>query len=218
MSMAGAFQSKGKIRTAVVTGNHPFDVPGFHALFRSIPEIEFYLQDLDNLVADWGQAFEQYHVLLFYNMHTKTPGGKAEKVLAQLGESKQGLFVLHHALLAFPEWQTWSEICGIADRSFEYYPEQSIRVQVANPQHPVTNGLASWNMVDETYLMHDAGKGSDIFLTVAHPKSMNTIAWTRQHKDARVFCCALGHDNRAYADPNFRTVVTRGIQWAGRRI
>ena len=32
-----------KINTAVITGQHAFDVPGFHGLFRSIPEIDFYL-------------------------------------------------------------------------------------------------------------------------------------------------------------------------------
>ena len=37
-----------EIKTAVITGQHAFDVPGFHALFRSIPEIDFYLQDLEN--------------------------------------------------------------------------------------------------------------------------------------------------------------------------
>ena len=38
-----------KIKTAVITGQHAFDVPGFHGLFRSIPEIDFYLQDLETL-------------------------------------------------------------------------------------------------------------------------------------------------------------------------
>lgn len=36
-----------KIKTAVITGQHAFDVPGFHGLFGSISEIDFYLQDLE---------------------------------------------------------------------------------------------------------------------------------------------------------------------------
>ena len=31
-----------KIKTAEITGQHAFEVPGFHGLFRSIPEIDFY--------------------------------------------------------------------------------------------------------------------------------------------------------------------------------
>lgn len=56
-----------KINTAVITGQHAFDVPGFHGLFRSIPEIDFYLQDLENFAVDAGKVREQYDVLVFYN-------------------------------------------------------------------------------------------------------------------------------------------------------
>ena len=73
-------------------------------------------------------------------------------------------------------------------------------------------------MVDETYAMNDAGQGSDILLTTDHPKSMHTIAWTRQFKQARVFCLASGHDNRTYLDPSFRAVVARAIRWLAGRI
>jgi type 1 glutamine amidotransferase len=35
-----------------------------------------------------------------------------------------------------------------------------------------------------------------------------------QFKKARVFCLQPGHNNDSYADPQFRTVLSRGIQWA----
>jgi type 1 glutamine amidotransferase len=47
---------------------------------------------------------------------------------------------------------------------------------------------------------------------------MSAIAWTRDFKGSRVFCLQSGHDNETYVDPNFRTVLTRGIQWCARRI
>jgi len=145
------------IRTAVVTGRHAFDVPAFYALFRSMPEVDFYMQDLDNLVADTEGVFDQYDVLLFYNMHTVTPEGRMKAMLQRLGTSRQGIFVKHHALLAFPEWPFWSALCGIQDRSFEYYHDQTLDIEVVDPAHPITAGMASWTMTDETYLMNDAG-------------------------------------------------------------
>jgi hypothetical protein len=48
------------IKTAVVTGNHAFDVPAFHAMLRSLPDVDFYLQDLANLIADTQGAFDGY--------------------------------------------------------------------------------------------------------------------------------------------------------------
>ncbi|MYF93859.1 MAG: hypothetical protein F4184_17925, partial [Gemmatimonadetes bacterium] len=73
------------IKTAVITGQHAFDVPGFHALFRSIPEIDFYLQDLENFAADSGKVREQYDVLVFYNFHRQTPDeGRVREAIEQL--------------------------------------------------------------------------------------------------------------------------------------
>jgi type 1 glutamine amidotransferase len=59
---------------------------------------------------------------------------------------------------------------------------------------------------------------SHVLLTTDHPKSMRTIAWTRQVGQARVFCLESGHDRVTFADPNFRTVLGRGIAWAANQI
>jgi type 1 glutamine amidotransferase len=197
-----------------VTGQHNFDVPAFHALFRSLPGIDFYIQDLENLVADTEGVFDQYAAFVFYNFHRTTPQGRMKAMLERLGESQQGIVVMHHALLAFPDWPLWSQIVGIEDRSFEYYHGETVDIEVTDADHPISQGLASWRMNDETYLMDDTTEGSRVLLTTDHPKSMRTIAWTRQLKNARVFCLESGHGHETYVDPNYRTVLSRGILWA----
>jgi trehalose utilization protein len=214
-----AFPETPAIRTAVITGNHPFDVPAFHTMLRALPQVDFYLQDLANLVADTQGVLSQYDVLLFYSFHQPTPEGKARATLERLGTTEQGIVVLHHALLAFPEWPLWSKLCDVRDRAtFSYYHGQTLDLTVADPTHPITEGMASWRMVDETYLMEDAGKDSHVLLTTDHPKSMRTIAWTRQVGQARVLCTASGHDHQTYADPHFRRFLARGIHWAAGRM
>ena len=222
--MAASFQGD-RIATAVITGHHSFDVPGFYGLFRSTPGVDFYMQSLDDWAADEGQVRGKYEVLVFYNFHQETPTGEGEwwegnqkEALEALGETGQGILVLHHGLLAYREWPLWSDLCGIQERGFGYHPDQTVRVEVADAGHPITEGLSAWEIVDETYTMDDAGKDSRILLTTVHPKSMRTLAWVRAFGKARVFCLSLGHDNRAYADPNFRTVVGRGIRWLAGRI
>jgi type 1 glutamine amidotransferase len=73
-------------------------------------------------------------------------------------------------------------------------------------------------MIDKTYLMNDAGSDSEVLLTTDNPRSMKTLAWTRQYKKARVFCYQAGHDNQTYTDPNFRRIVSQGIKWLARKI
>ena len=213
-----------KIITAVITGRHAFDVPAFHRLFRSIAEVDFYPQHLENFVADEGKVRTEYDVVVFYNYHQKSPvednsryGKLLQKAFEELGETGCGIFVLHHAIMSFANWQIWSEICGIKDRSFDSHRDQRVRIEIADANHPVTVGLEPWEMLDETYKVQDAGEDCDILLTTSHPRSMRTIARTRRYRRARVLCLQSGHDNRVYANPNFRAVVTRGIQWLARR-
>lgn len=212
------------LKTAVITGRHAFDVPAFHALFRSMTTVDFYLQELDNFAADAGKSRSHYDVLLFYHMHIETPdeqdrtGKRIKEALMQIGETPQGIVLLHHAILAYPKWPFWSELVGIHERSFGYHTNQTLNIEVTNPTHPITAGFDNWRMGDETYTMANAGDDSNILLTVNHPQSMRTLAWARQYKQARIFCFQCGHDNESFAHSMYRAVLQRGIQWAGGRI
>ena len=91
-------------------------------------------------------------------------------------------------------------------------------IEVANADHPITQGISDWDMTDETYTMRNAGPDSEVLLTAKHPKSMNTIAWTRSFRNCRVFCFQSGHDNETWVEPNFREVLRRGILWSARML
>ncbi|MAG84426.1 hypothetical protein CMK10_09720 [Candidatus Poribacteria bacterium] len=212
------------IAVAVVTGKHTFDIPGFQQMFSSMSNMEFYLQDLENFVADVGKYNDKYDVVLFYNFHQQTPvvderdGAMILNSINKLAENGQGIFVLHHAILAFPNWEIWSQIVGITDRRFGYHGNQTIQTDLMDDSHPITYGLKSWEMVDETYTMNEVGDDSQPLLAIDHVNSMHTVGWTRHYGNGRVFCYQSGHDNQSFYNPNFRTVVFRGIQWLANRI
>ena len=211
---------------AVVTGGHSFDVVDFHEFFRGLEGVRAYIQHLDDFAASPEAVRDSYDAVLFYFMPAETPDdeglpwwvGKPRLAMDHMGETEQGIVVLHHAILAYREWPLWSEIVGIQIGSFGSHSGQTLRVDIANALHPITRGLAPWEIVDETYTVQDAGEGSEILLTVDHPNSMRTVAWTRQYRRARVFVDVLGHDNAAWSDPNFAEVLARGIRWAAGRL
>ncbi len=216
---------KGPLKVAVVTGGHPYDVQDFHRLFRSLAGVDAFVQHMDDFATSSEGVRDGYDVVVLYIMLMEGPGdeklpayaGNRKAVLEHLGATNQGIVVLHHALLAYPKWPMWSELVGIANRKFWFYEGQHLDVKIANTEHPITRGLQPWEMTDETYTMANAGEGSDILLTVDHPKSMRTIGWARQFKQSHVFCLESGHDNQAWANANFREVLRRGILWCGRR-
>lgn len=215
-----------RVKTAVVTGGHGFDVVNFQNLFHGLEGIEPYVQHMEDFAASSEAVRDSYESVVFYTMLMQDPcdegqpwhAGKPRTALEHLGETKQGIVVLHHAILGYPDWPPWNEIVGIEDRSFGCHVDQSMHIDVAQEEHPITRGISAWDMIDETYTMVDAEAGSDVLLTVEHPKSMKTIAWTRQNKNARVFCLQSGHDNQTWQDASFGEVLRRGIHWTARRI
>jgi len=212
------------IKVAVVTGKHAFDIPGFQHMFTHMSNMDFYLQDLENFVVDAGKFNDDYDVVLFYNFHQPTPvtgeqnGSQILNSIKRLVENGQGIFVLHHAILAFPNWDTWSQIVGITDRRFGYHGNQTVQTDLINDSHPITYSLKSWRMIDETYTMNEVGDDSQALIAIDHVNSMRTVGWTRHYGNGRVFCYQSGHDNQAFSNPNFRTIVFRGIQWLAKCI
>jgi hypothetical protein len=214
------------LTVAVVTGGHSYDVPNFHRLFRQMAGLECYIQHVDDFTSSPQPVRESYGVVLFYSMMMAEPqdegqpwyAGEPRTALAGLGRTQQGIVLLHHALVAYPEWGYWRTMAGITARSDGYDLDQRIRLHVADPDHPITQGLRDWEMVDETYRLPAASEDSHVLVTTDHPASMPTLAWTRMHGNSRVFCFECGHDNQAWADERFRTLLRRGIRWAGRRL
>lgn len=209
------------LRVAVVTGGHTFEFVQFQDLFRSLPGIDAYIQHMDDFASSPQVVRDGYDVVVFYHYLQEIPAdegqpwycGKPRTAMEHLGETGQGIVVLHHALLAYPKWDLWTQLVGIADRSFTYDHDQRFLVKVAEPGHPITQDLGDWTITDETYKMASAAEGSQVLLTTDHPLSMHSLAWTRQHKRSRVFCTALGHDHLAWEDPSFRSLLARGIAW-----
>lgn len=234
-----AFPDSGKVTMAVVTGEHPFNVTGFHIMFRSLPEVDYYPQHLEDYVVDMAKVRTRYDVVLFFNFHLDTPPanergwwwlGRTKEALEELGETEQGIVMLHHALAAFPGWEFWSEAVGIPHSDRTYIPDElagglsfgeMLHIDITDPEHPITRGLSAWDMYGETWDFGGTKPGPDChtILVTDHPKMrMKAMAWVHQFKKARVFCLQLGHNNDSYADPSFRTVLSRGIQWVARRL
>lgn len=211
------------IDVAVITGGKAHDVINFHKLFQSFQGIDSYIQHIDDFASTPENIRDLYDVVLFFFMMLEGPTdeglpgycGQPKTAIEHLGQTGQGIVILHHALLAYPQWPVWREIVGIADRELSSYQhDERLQVCISDEMHPITRGLSDWNMVDETYLMANATGDNNILLTVKHERSMETVAWTRQYMTNNVFCLQLGHDHQAWENINFKEVLRRGIEWS----
>jgi hypothetical protein len=214
------------LKVAVITTGHGYDVPNFHRLFRSLEGLDCYVQSLEDLLGS-GKARAEYDVLCFFHMPPGEPApkgrgwqGRVRSAMESIGKMDQGIVVLHHGILAWLDWPFWGELVGMSDRTFDdFHHDETMRIDIADGDHPITVGLEAWDIVDETYEMSEPDAADNrMLLTVDHPQSMKAVAWTRTHGKARVFCYQLGHDNIAWENEGFRTVLAQGIRWSAGRI
>lgn len=210
-----------KLKTAVIVGGHFYDVPAFQDMLLSLEGIAAYPQTLDNWAADVAHVRGTYDATVFYNMDLPTPaaetyphGRRIHDALVGLTSRDHGVVVLHHGLCAFREWDFWSTLVGIPDRTFHGY-QHGIRMPmtIAAPDHPILAGVSPFTLLDETYDMANPVDG-EVLLTTNVEKCMSSIAWVRQQDQARVFCYQSGHDAAVYREPSFRQVLRQGIRWA----
>lgn len=210
------------IELAVVTGGHWFEVRGFHQLFRSLPHINATIQHMEDFGSSLPSERLTYQVVLFYNMQMPTPQDspnpaareKPLTALEQLPLSGQGIILLHHALMAYPRYPLWDMLVGMSGRDqFTYDHDQHFTIEIKDADHPISRGLAAWQIEDETYVLPEPGEGSQVLFSTNHPRSMRALGWVRLVQRARVFNFQPGHDRRAWQNPTFRTVLSRAVHW-----
>jgi uncharacterized protein len=208
-----------KVKVAVITEWHPFDVMNFQRLWWRFEDVEAYPQAWDIFTKDADR--DAYDVVVYYNMSFPAPAEddpRRRYLEDRLGATGQGIVLLHHGILSYEHWPFWNDVSGTTDRAFRYFPEQELRCRVADGRHPITQGVDEFTIVDESYAMAEPDVDNEVLITAEHPNSMRAIAWTRTYRGSRVFCYQSGHDNTAWSNPAFQTVLHRGVLWAARRL
>nr|WP_272212313.1 ThuA domain-containing protein [Marinicella sp. W31]MDC2878226.1 ThuA domain-containing protein [Marinicella sp. W31] len=99
------------------------------------------------------------------------------------------------------------------------------RVDVTRPDHPIMDGIESFEHTSEQYyLNYDPAVevlATTTFSGEFHPWRKNVVmpvVFTTTHGAGRVFYCALGHTADELKIPHVRTILTRGLLWAARAL
>ena len=90
-------------KIAVITGGHSYDVIGFQQLFRKMPELDIYIQHMDDFCSSPEEVRDFYDVVVFYIMMTEGPvdealpwyQGKPKTALEHLGKTGQEIGRAH---------------------------------------------------------------------------------------------------------------------------
>jgi type 1 glutamine amidotransferase len=87
-------------------------------------------------------------------------------------------------------------------------------VHIEDTQHPITRGLADFQVHDETYKKCSFETDNHLLLTTNHPDSDRELGWIRGYGRGKVCFIMVGHGPTVYANPTYRQLVARSIRWS----
>jgi type 1 glutamine amidotransferase len=209
----------------LVTGidypGHPWrqTAPAVKNLLEKDPRLKVrVVEDLEVLASS---KLKQWDVVIIHFMDWEKPGPgpAARENLKQFVAGGKGLALTHFACGAWDN-NEWPEFRNLAGRSWDpklrgHDPHGTFLVEIADPDHPITKGLAPFETLDELYTclagdapIHIVAKAKSKVDQKDYP-----MAFVLNYGQGRVFHCVLGHDARAYAAPGVGELLRRGIAW-----
>lgn len=225
LDAAGAEDKPATIRILLTYGGHGFEEQPFFAMFDALPGIKYTKAELPKDAGLLKPGLQKdYDAVVMYDM---VGGITADQQQAFVELLKQGigLVSLHHNLGAHRDWPEFTKIIGgkfvFGDLVLEGKPyttstwshDEQLKIHVADPAHPITQGVRDFEIHDESYGGFYTASDSHVLLTTDHPKNAPTVAWTKTYGNSRVVHLMLGHDSKAWANPNYPKLLEQGIRW-----
>jgi len=227
---AAAEPAKEKIRVIVTTGGHDFARKDFFAMWDSLEGIAYREGKLEKSAEAFAtENLKDCDVLVTYDMAQKITDDQKAAFLDFLKRGG-GLVALHHSIGSWQNWPDYARIIGVrfftkpATYEGREYPKSGykhdvdFRIHIADSKHPITEGMNDFDIHDETYKGCFVDPKVHVLLTTDDPTTDKIIGGTREEGKARVAFIQLGHDGKAYANPNFKKIVERAVRWAAGRI
>lgn len=211
----------------IITGGHEFEREVFFEMFRDFGDITFTEKSHPLGAAGFSQNHARFDAIIFYDMPDSITAAQQEELLSLL-ERGTGMLFLHHALCANTGWPEYEKIVGgkyllteeVRDgRTLPpstYQHDVDMAVQVIDPEHPVTQGVADFVIHDEVYGGFITRPEIQPLLGTSHPQSSPVIGWAHQYARSRIVYLELGHDHQAWDQPQFRRLLHNAIKWVSK--
>lgn len=224
--LSPAAEAPPKIRVLLVTGDDVMPPHNWPEVSQAIREVlvasgRFAVRLCEDPgVLDSAASLERYDVVFlhFYNAKLPTLSPAAKAHLLNFVKGGKGFVVSHLSSASFKEWDEFGKLCGrywVMGKS-GHGPRSTFKARIANPDHPITKGLADFTADDELYakLLGDAPINVLVQADSDWSHRTEPLAFTLEYGQGRVFHETFGHDARAVHNPTVEKLIQRGCEWA----
>ncbi|MDP6838515.1 MAG: ThuA domain-containing protein [Planctomycetota bacterium] len=163
-------------------------------------------------------VLEDTDVLVLYAAEGATIHGDERIDLERFLSRGGGLVAIHDAVCGDdPAW-----FKGIAGGAWEHghskYLEGDVGLYIADREHPITAGAQNFDLDDEIYYDLHLDPRAQVLVNSFHtPFDVRPQMWTFEGRKHRAFVALQGHEFATFSHPAWRTLLLRGIAWAGGR-
>ena len=210
----------------LLTGGHGFDVKEFYEMFDALPGITYDKAELPKDMDMLAPGLEEkYDAVVSYDMNRFSITDQQRENFDKLLQAGMPLIVFHHSIGGYPDWPAYvkiaggayifedTEIDGEVRPKSDYRHDVTMAITVAAKDHPITNGVADFEILDEAYGKVYVRPDVHVLLTTDHPLATHEVAWVHRYGKSPVFTIMLGHDKHAYENENLRKLISQGIEW-----
>ena len=180
-----------------------------------------------------AEQLDKTDVLIIYAADGMKIAGTQRADLEKFLQRGGGLVVLHDGVVSGDQYEwckstiggawRWSAADLPKEKATKWF-EGNVGVCWVDQAHPITRGVSNFDWQDEIYYDMDLAPDIGVLATSFH--NVHIIApqiWTYEKtlaggaKPYRAFVSLPGHDFEVFNTPQYRTVLLRGIAWAGHR-
>lgn len=172
------------------------------------------------LILESTSALKAYDVIVLtlFNRSLPTITGQAKENLLNFVKQGKGFYVQHLASASFSEWDEFGKLCGrkwVMGTS-GHGPRSVFKVNIADKEHPITEGLEDFKIFDELYAKLQGDSDIDVLVSAYSDWSKQTepLVFSRSYGQGRSVHNALGHDFKAIKNSSMQQIIRRAVEWA----
>lgn len=180
------------------------------------------------------EVLEKTDVLILHSQESGNIEGEERKNLEAFLAHGGGLVVVHAGVASrVHDW--YSEVIGGSWKFGQTkYLEGEMSLYFTDRDNPITAGCSNFDLDDEMYFDMDMKPGANILAAAYTPKNkegampegekkevniydIQPQMWTYEKDNYRAFVSLPGHWHKNFSHNSLRTLLLRGIAWAGKR-
>ena len=136
-----------------------------------------------------------------------------EKAVVDFVEGGGAFLNLHNSMGLYPKDGPYLNLVG--GRYIGHGPLERFRVEVADPDHPITQGVEDFSVADEQHTPpYDEGKVHLLLRSRSDDgKRQAAAGWAYEPGKGRLVHLAPGHTREAVEHPMFQRLMRNAVQW-----